>query len=573
MLYSEDPSYKNSYNSLQYIDYKKISHDIISKTDADVYWRGSPAYNRRRKVENGLCSNIFPDLVVVPKSTKAVAYIVKISRQYNVPLSVRSGGHSYICANLKSSGIHIDLRSLNKVKPTTRYPFVPSGPALLLGPGQTWDRVLSIVPMDQYTMIHGQCFSVGVGGFLLGGGFQASGTTQRLGFGAFNVLQYTMVDSEGNIIKVSASNLTVINPYNGYQRQMKDSYNLFRSLQFAGSSFGIVTEFHYRIFDGPEVLPVFALVYIDNERDLLNFQKATSDGRYSLTLYFFYFFTPANLFSKELAFSNIFRIFFKVLPFLRLQRKRPIAIIYAVDNYPSKYQKRTNKQNAYQFLKEYKMKLVVEGKISDSLQMSTGNVYNYQSIYHTSQEIQRLGPRPMVSASFWNLTNILSLSKLFMTHPLFGFKNMDSRLSAKSECEFCWFAVTAINSDQINKLSTPIWTESSFTSANDVIAVDRGNIQADVTCLYKPKINSRCPKIVKRAKTIMRNSAIKHGEKLTQYLNTPSCDKTKSFKERYWNAKNYEMLLKAKEFWDPHNVFNHCQSIGSTNENCCPSDM
>ena len=91
-------------------------------------------------------------------------------------------------------------------------------------------------------------------------GAQASGTTQRLGFGNFNVLQFTLVDANGNILKVSESNATMIDPETRYQHQMKDEYNLFRSLQFSGSSFGIVTEFHYRIFSGPELLPLYVLV-------------------------------------------------------------------------------------------------------------------------------------------------------------------------------------------------------------------------------------------------------------------------------------------------------------------------
>ena len=552
-------------------DYKKIYHDIKSITGSEVYLKGSYAYNQKRIVENGLCNNRFPDLVVVPKSTKDVAWIVKISKKYNIPLSVRSGGHSYICANIKPRGIHIDMRGLNKVEHTNRYPFNPPGPALRLGPGQTWERVLSLVPMDRYTYIHGQCTSVGVGGYLLGGGFQATGTTQRLGFGSFNVLQYTMVNADGNIMKISENNITVIEPETGHQRYLEDSHNLFRSLQFAGASYGVTTEFHYRIFKEPELLPVFAIVYIDNDEDLLNFQRATADGRYCLTLYTYHFFTPPNLLSKELIGPTIIRMLFKLLPFLRLHKSRAIANIYIVDNYPVKNQLRTNKEAAYAFLKYYKMKLAVDGKISDAFQGPTGNVYNYQSGYQTSDEIQRLGARPIVSASFWNLTSILSLSKLFMKHPLFGLSNMGSRKAAEAECEFCWFAFTAINSDQINDLSTPIWSKSSFTTANDVKPVDRGNIQADLTCMYKPKINSRCHKVVQRAKTLMQNEAIRNGEKLTQYLNTPSCDSTKPFTQRYWNPENYDMLLRAKKHWDPDNRFNYCQSIGSEDKNCCPS--
>ena len=203
--------------------YRVIKH----LSHADVFRKGSKGYNKRKLTKNGWCSNISPDLIVVPKSTIDVSTIVKIASRYNIPLSVRSGGHSYICANIKDKGIQIDTRRLNKVQLTSRYPFNPPGPALKLGPGQSWGRVLKIIPPDQYTMIHGACMSVGVGGFLLGGGAQASGTSQRLGFGNFNVLQFTMVDAYGNIIKVSEGNVTVINAETGSQLQIHDKHNLF----------------------------------------------------------------------------------------------------------------------------------------------------------------------------------------------------------------------------------------------------------------------------------------------------------------------------------------------------------
>ena len=54
-----------------------------------------------------------------------------------------------------------------------------------------------------------------------------------------------------------------------------------------------------------------------------------------------------------------------------------------------------------------------------------------------------------------------------------------------------------------------------------------------MTCLYKGGKGSSCPKTVYRAKTAFQNSAIRHGERLTQYYNTPSCDKKTNFKNRY----------------------------------------
>ena len=78
-----------------------ISNNIRLTTRADVHVKGSSSYEIRRKVSNGLCQSIFPDLVVVPKSTDDVSKIVQIARRYNVSISIRSGGHSFICTSIK----------------------------------------------------------------------------------------------------------------------------------------------------------------------------------------------------------------------------------------------------------------------------------------------------------------------------------------------------------------------------------------------------------------------------------------------------------------------------------------
>ena len=76
------------------------------------------------------------------------------------------------------------------------------------------------------------------------------------------------------------NNITKFSPKEQrYRLVTEGDHGLFRSLQMAGSSFGIVTEFHYGLFEGPEVLPVYAFVYIENKKDLANFERAGINGR------------------------------------------------------------------------------------------------------------------------------------------------------------------------------------------------------------------------------------------------------------------------------------------------------
>ena len=37
---------------------------------------------------------------------------------------------------------------------------------------------------------------------------------------------------------------------------------------------------------------------------------------------------------------------------------------------------------------------------------------------------------------------------------------------------------------------------------------------------------------------------------------------------RYW--EDYSNLQSIKNYWDPSNTFNHCHSVGSTDNTCCP---
>ena len=82
--------------------YTKVANAIRTTTFANVYRKGSTMYEMKREVKNGLCRFMRPNLIAVPKSTQDVSKIVKIARYYHIPISVRSGGHSFICQSIKN---------------------------------------------------------------------------------------------------------------------------------------------------------------------------------------------------------------------------------------------------------------------------------------------------------------------------------------------------------------------------------------------------------------------------------------------------------------------------------------
>ncbi len=76
--------------------------------------------------------------------------------------------------------------------------------------------MLKLIPEEQYTMVHGSCLTVGVGGYLLGGGSNVAGPPMRYGSGSDNVLQYTMVTADGEIVTVDKDGVTK-KSYDGHE--------------------------------------------------------------------------------------------------------------------------------------------------------------------------------------------------------------------------------------------------------------------------------------------------------------------------------------------------------------------
>ena len=112
LLNSIDITDTTSYHNTSYVDYSDIIQLLEYSTNSNVYVKGSHLYITKRRIHNGLCDNLFPDIIVEPKSTNDVSGIIKIAQKFKVPISVRSGGHSYICGSIRNSK-SIEIMNVN----------------------------------------------------------------------------------------------------------------------------------------------------------------------------------------------------------------------------------------------------------------------------------------------------------------------------------------------------------------------------------------------------------------------------------------------------------------------------
>ncbi len=81
-----------------------------------VYAPHSVEYEHYRRMEIGECNFLYPLLIVRPGDEREVAAAVRAARSVHVELSVRSGGHGYICNGIKNASLHVDMRRFNKVE-------------------------------------------------------------------------------------------------------------------------------------------------------------------------------------------------------------------------------------------------------------------------------------------------------------------------------------------------------------------------------------------------------------------------------------------------------------------------
>jgi FAD/FMN-containing dehydrogenase len=164
----------------------------IQQRDAPEYeaWRRHPWWNERDAARR-------PQYIIRAHSHDDVIATVNMAREHRLPIALRSGGHSFANSFLRQDGVLLDLSALRTLKVN------PDRRQAIVGPGVT-SRALS-----QALATHGLGFptghsgTVGLGGFLLGGGL-------GINFGmwgpmsAFQVKALDLVSADGKLRHASA---------------------------------------------------------------------------------------------------------------------------------------------------------------------------------------------------------------------------------------------------------------------------------------------------------------------------------------------------------------------------------
>jgi FAD/FMN-containing dehydrogenase len=204
----------------------------------DLIRPGSPGFDEARRVRNGLIDR-HPAVVARCSGTADVVAAVNFARENELLVSIRGGGHNVAGTATNDGGVVIDLSGMRAVRVD------PAAKTARVQGGATWADVDRETQLFGLATPGGVVSSTGVGGLTLHGGW--GWLRRKYGYSVDNLLAVDLVTADGQVRTASETE----NP------------DLFWAVRGAGSNFGVVTSFEFRLHElGPLVAfaaPMYAM--------------------------------------------------------------------------------------------------------------------------------------------------------------------------------------------------------------------------------------------------------------------------------------------------------------------------
>ena len=206
---------------------------VATASDLSTIWRGDAAYEaaRRATCRNQHLPDRFPALIVQALCDADVAAAVRLAKQQGFAISMCSGGHSWSCNHVREGGMLIDLSRLDAVE------IDADAMVAKVGPGVRGNALDALLETQGLFFPVGHCYGVGLGGYLLQGGF--GWCSRVLGMACESVLGIDYVDADGTLRHAS---------------EHENAEVLWAARGSGPGFFGVVVRFHLRLVRRPPVI-------------------------------------------------------------------------------------------------------------------------------------------------------------------------------------------------------------------------------------------------------------------------------------------------------------------------------
>jgi hypothetical protein len=199
--------------------------------DGKLIRPGDATYDSARRLFNPAFDGVRPAGVAYCANPSDVAECVNFARRMNVPLAVRSGGHSYAGWST-GTGLVVDVSRMSKVSHTSGRATVGAGAKLV----DVYDKLAA----SGVSIPAGTCATVGMSGLALGGGIGV--VSRKYGLTCDVMESVQMVTADGRLLTCDANH----NP---------DLY--WASRGGGGGNLGVAVSFGFRTHPTREVTTFF----------------------------------------------------------------------------------------------------------------------------------------------------------------------------------------------------------------------------------------------------------------------------------------------------------------------------
>jgi hypothetical protein len=200
---------------------------LLTGIDGRVLRRGEEGYEHLRQgaVWHAGVPDRFPEYIVLASGEADVRAAVTLARSLGLQVAVRSGGHSWSGSHLRDGSLLIDLSNMRRMTVDV------DAMTATVQPGIRGSELLAALRAQGLFFPVGHNYAVGVGGYLLQGGFGWAG--REYGPACMSVLAIDVVTADGDLVRADEN----------------ENSDLLWAARGAGPGFfGVVTGFLLRVY-------------------------------------------------------------------------------------------------------------------------------------------------------------------------------------------------------------------------------------------------------------------------------------------------------------------------------------